>query len=203
MERPSQELKKLYNADYFIKKVEGHKEYKKGMLHWKKVWAANHLDFPGKVVLDMGAGRGDMTKYMTLYGAKRVIAIDYSLSACNIISYNMHGLDYGLYCYSMDDIVLLTEEPKIELIYMIDILEHVGNDEISGFLGKLPDIAIKEVEFFGMTPAEPQGDYKGMHCNYHTYEGLVTLFTKYFFNVQISVETFNKKHYTIKCKGLK
>lgn len=197
----SKNKRHLYTRDYYENIVDGHQDYQAGRLPYKICQAANALDFIGKTVLDVGCGRGDLLKYCSLYGAEKVIGIDYSLDATLLASKNAPG-NVEVYNIDMSEINEFVDD-LIDCVYLTDVLEHVATEEIRRFLQRLRMTARKNVEVFAKTPAEPQGNYKGMHFNYWTKGQLMDVFSEQFVEVRICEVEYNKKHFNIYCKGLR
>ena len=207
----SKEIVYLYDKTYFlggrskfnrqIIGVEGYNEFKKGIILPKKIEGANRGDFKNKNVLDLGYGRGELLKYCWENGAKNCVGVDYSPDAFKIASDFLKDTKVKLYNIAITEIDEITED-NFEVVYAMDILEHVSNEEWSVCLNKIKSKLNKKVVFIAETPSAEHGNYLKMHNNYHTKDSLHSLFDVVFNGVEIKEEA-RKKLYIIKCKDLK
>lgn len=178
--------------------VEGYKEFSEGKILQKKIDVINLVDFKNKIVLDIGFGRGEVLKYCYENGAKECVGIDYAIPAFMIAS-NYVPQNVQLFICSVDRISIIPND-NIQIIYMMDILEHVPNEEWEECFNQLKPKLNKDCELIAITPSVPSGDYLQMHNNYQTKDSLNKLLGKYFNNVEIKDKD---KWFYIKCKGIK
>jgi cyclopropane fatty-acyl-phospholipid synthase-like methyltransferase len=196
----SLELKYLYDDNYFINIVAGHNEFKQGKINNDKKYYFNLIDVKNKSVLDVGFGRGEILKLAELNDASMIVGIDYSESAYNIARNSICSNRIKLYNLNIVDIDKITQT-NFNCIYMIDILEHVNNEEISIFLNKARKKFTKDCVLISATPLDiRRGDYKGMHFNQYNYKRLKQLFLPMFKTITIKVI---KGEYICICKDIK
>ena len=80
----SKDFKQFYDDEYYLKKVEGHKEFLTGELHLKKKYLIDLINAEEKRILDIGFGRGEMLQECFKRGASLYVGIDYSEVALRI-----------------------------------------------------------------------------------------------------------------------
>lgn len=158
----SKDLQHLYDREYFLKRVEGHKDYAQKKIYPKKIESANRLDFKGKDVLDVGFGRGEIMRYCYLNGARTVTGIDYAPAAVDISKTTMKGCDDVKVIHG--DLASYEWGQLYDCIYLVDVVEHVSVEEIAAFLDNIP--LSRDAQMLVETPCYDHGDYKGMHINY-------------------------------------
>ena len=205
----SKDIEHLYDETYFlggISKhtgqfigVEGYQHFKQGLIQPKKIRCANTLDFKDKNVLDIGFGRGEILRYCDQNGAKSCIGIDYARAAVEIADSYL-PIDINIYNLAFDEIGEI-HETDIDIVYMMDVIEHIPMDELEkGFEQLVPKLS-PTCELFASTPNKKCGDYLNMHNNYFLHEDKLSyLFSKYFNNVSISKRD---DWFVVVCKGVK
>lgn len=196
--------------------VHGSKEFNLGKVAKRKSISCNMVDFKDKVILDVGFARGEMLKYCFDNGAKLCIGIDYSPSAYSIAKEYINDSKVHLYQLSVTDIDKINES-EIEIIYLMDILEHVSTEEWHEFFKKLRNKVSSNCILIAETPCYKHGGYLDMHNNYFGLSSLETLFNQYFKDINIDKrdvhspdflagkERVNERptHFIIKAKNMK
>jgi 2-polyprenyl-3-methyl-5-hydroxy-6-metoxy-1,4-benzoquinol methylase len=185
----STEIIDLYDETYFLGGkskfngqeigVEGWQHFKQGKISPSKLAILSIVDVKGKNILDVGFGRGEIIKRSLECGAKSCVGIDYSPGAFKIASNYIKNPKAKLYCKSVTDVDKV-EEKEFDVVYMVDILEHVSDEEWEEFFQKLTPKLSKSFKVIIQTPAFPMGEYLGMHNNYFTEQKLHGLLDKYF-----------------------
>lgn len=209
-------LVEKYNSAYFLRKdeegndlpygVEGIESFLKGELRQHDREILEHVRFAGANVLEFGFGRGETIKYIWEQGAASYTGIDFSESACTIArdflaKYSIFGptvvcadaLDfirsYGAHAAS-------EKAPAIDVVVMLDFVEHVPRAELREILLALHPIVSANVVLVINTPdfsfdndviadgLDENGldssdfveETRGMHCNRYTLESLRRFF---------------------------
>jgi len=194
----STDLIKYYDNNYFLNKVEGHQDFKNGKCGLRKLDSIKDVDFKNKTVLDVGYGRGEILEEAIKRGASKCIGVDFSLDAYNIAREYCNN-KILLFCKNFINIDKI--DYKYNLVFMLDILEHVNNDEAIEFINKLKCKLKKNAILIATTPINAKaGDFKGMHINQYSVKKLKAYFGLAFFNIKIDFR--QKGHYYIKCEGV-
>lgn len=206
----SKDIIHLYDETYFLGGkskytgqkigVEGYQDFANGKMYQKKIDVANLVEFKNKTVLDVGFGRGEVLGYCIEHGAKYAIGLDYSESAFEIAVNHLTYLcpKVKLYLGAVDEISQI-KETNIEIVYMMDIIEHVPDAEWEECLNQLIPKLSPDCELIAITPSTKSGGYLEMHNNYMTREKLNNLFCKHF--EESNIEDKNNWFYMY-CKGL-
>jgi len=203
-EMNSEKIRHLYDETYFlggISKfngqeigVEGLKEFRENSISQQKLSLIKMVEVEGKVVLDVGFGRGEALKWCKKQGAKKCIGIDYAPAAKEIASKHIDDSSVPLYTLSVTEIDRIPEK-DIDIVFLMDILEHVSTKEWDEFLDKLMPKLSQDHVLVSSTPASPIGDYMNMHNNYFTEKRLHDLLDSYFSSVEIT----KGSKFVIKC----
>lgn len=194
------DLLKYYDKNYFLNKVEGHKEFKQGKCGWRKLESIKDIDFQNKVILDVGCGRGEVLQEAFKKSANFCIGIDFSKDAIEIAKKYCHK-DIMLINDDMNNLYKYPILFNFDIIFMLDILEHVNNNEVIIFLNKLRSRISKDTILIATTPVNSKkGDYKGMHINQFNIKKINAAFGLIFNKIEIEIR---KGHYYIRCKDIK
>jgi 2-polyprenyl-3-methyl-5-hydroxy-6-metoxy-1,4-benzoquinol methylase len=174
----SQQIRDQYTRDYYLGFVDdntskmngvgGWKEFSKGEIAPEKVRLANLLPFRGRLVLDVGFGRGEIISHVLANGATKVVGVDYSVAACEIADEFLRKKNQRdkVILYNLPVVDFWTiEEKDFEIIYLLDVLEHIKDWEIFAFLSQLQNKVMPESLLLASTPAI-RCDFKEIHCNY-------------------------------------
>lgn len=178
--------------------IEGSEDFKVGKIYPDKIKSANRTNFKNKNILDIGFGRGEVLKYCFEHGAKSCVGIDYSPDAYKIASNYLKNIKVKLYNIAITEIDKIKEN-NFEVIYILDVLEHVSNKEWFICFEKLKFKLTENCVLIAKTPAVKCGDYLTMHNNYQTKQSLYEIFDKYFQTIKIEKEG---RWFIIKCRGL-
>lgn len=206
----STDLIKYYDETYFLGGIStytgkeigmaGYDDFKEERIcHAKRIYA-EMADFRGKNVLDVGFGRGEMLKYCFENGAKSCVGIDFAPIAYKIATQYINNPSIKLYELPITDIDKIVEK-DFEVVYLVDILEHVSTEEWIEFFNKLKDKLSEKFEIVAVTPSVMMGDYMDLHNNYFSKEKLEELFNKDF-NISIE-ENWNKFNVKLTPKKMK
>ena len=199
-----------------IKGVFGSVEFNKGHIAGRKIASANLANFKNKTILDVGYARGEVLKYCFDNNAKLCVGIDYSPNSYNIAKKYINNSKVKLYELAITDIDKV-KETGFEVLYLIDIFEHVSTDEWNIFFKKIHTKLHQDCILIGETPCYKHGGYMSMHNNYFTEDGLNDLLEQYFKDINIEKRDVHCKkflkgkpldvesatHFIIKAKGLK
>jgi cyclopropane fatty-acyl-phospholipid synthase-like methyltransferase len=187
----SKDIIHLYDETYFlggrskfngkIIGVGGMKEFRAGGISTKKLAVVKMVDIKDKVVFDVGFGRGDVLRHC-LKTAKKCIGIDYSPAAYKIASEAVP--EATLYQLAVSDIDQMPET-GIDVVFLMEILEHVSTEEWKEFFSKLMPKLNEGAVVVGTTPSHRMGDYMQMHNNYWSKAKLYELLEYYFGTVEI------------------
>lgn len=197
--RNSTTLQYKYNKNYVLNRIEGKAEFAKGTIHARKIAIADYFDVKDKVVLDVGFGRGELLKLCNAKGAE-CYGIDFSKDAYDIARKYLSD-NVVLYNIALHDMCKIIEIPKIDIMYMIDIIEHVTYNELIIFLDMIKNNLSENVNVFVHTPKDIHaGDMYNMHITQWNKEMLYETFKKYFVTIELNE---NPNNYYMICKGLK
>lgn len=122
----------LYDQRYFNESG-GSSDYLRGELSpWMKEIISLANISPDCSILDIGCGRGEIISYCANYGA-RTIGLDYSTIALKISASNLNVIDSeickcGLVHANAINLPFLNE--SFDIIFMMDIIEHLYPDEL-------------------------------------------------------------------------
>lgn len=209
-------LVEKYNSAYFLRKdeegndlsygVEGIESFLKGELRQHDKEVLGHVRFAGANVLEFGFGRGETIKYILEQGAGSYTGIDFSESACAIArdflaKYSISGptvvcADALDFIRSYGARAASEKVPAIDVVVMLDFVEHVPRAELREILLALHPIVAPNVVLVINTPdfsfdndviadgLDENGldssdfveETKGMHCNRYTLESLRRFF---------------------------
>lgn len=181
----SEEIRYLYDRTYFLGGISkhngqkigvtGYEEFRRGEIHSLYPIFADKATFKDKNVLDIGCGRGEILKYCLLHGAKSAVGVDFSSAAIEIAQRFVTDDRAKFYELPLNRISEI-QESEFGVVYLMDVLEHVSNEEWTEcFIGLKPKL-VKDCTIIGKTPSRPRGQYFNMHNNYHTLESLQNLF---------------------------
>jgi len=130
----------LYDRKYFENFCGGHEEYKGNVVTPWTAFAIQLADIKiDTVVLDIGCGRGEVINQVDLLNAK-AIGLDYSTEALKIANSQQKNNGHSGKGYELvrgDAIRLPFEDSCFNVIFMMDIVEHLYPDEL--------EIAFREV----------------------------------------------------------
>lgn len=123
----------LYDHKYFENFCGGHKEYKDNVVTRWTSFAIHLAEIEtNDIVLDIGCGRGEVLNQVALLGAK-AIGLDYSAAALRIAN-NKHknvGINEKRFDLIRGDAIRLPfNEGCFDVIFMMDIVEHLYPDEV-------------------------------------------------------------------------
>ena len=136
----------LYDKKYFLTDNEGWREYESGLddnIHSKFKKALEIAgDLKGKNILDAGCGRGELVYYCVKRGAK-ALGIDYSEAAIEIASRTIKRLPPEMQRFARTetgDLVRYDFKEKYDIIFMIEIVEHMYDWQLEESLKKIKAI---------------------------------------------------------------
>jgi cyclopropane fatty-acyl-phospholipid synthase-like methyltransferase len=182
-DRSSKSLQYKYNKNYVLNRIEGKKEFAQGKIHPRKIAIANHFNVKNKVVFDVGFGRGELLKLCYDKGAE-CYGVDYSKDAYDVAREYINE-DIILYFSDFENLNLI-EVPEIDILFMIDIIEHISEKEFDFFMEKIKNNLSENVKCFIHTPKDIHaGDIYNMHVTQWTKQMLKGKFSKYFKKIDI------------------
>lgn len=126
------EFETLYNQNYYLNQVEGHREYSRGDMSNKFKTLLSISDLSGKnKILDIGCGRGDLSFHLAS-NKFNCVAIDLSDAAIKLCKENKRYEECEKYLkvYKMDCTKLEFEDDSFDLIFMSDIVEHLSKNNL-------------------------------------------------------------------------
>ena len=197
-------LKEKYTREYFLGAVDeatglaygADGRSGSGQLHprYNRLLPRRHLK--GKIILDVGCGRGEVVDYCARNGAREVIGIDFSEAATQLASeLNKDNLNVKL---KTMEAISLDFENTFDIIFALDVIEHIPDGEMQIVYARMHS-ALKEKGFtvlhtpiFKSMNDKDESDsipaVSGMHCNKQTLEKLNRdllnhRFRRYSFNV--------------------
>lgn len=148
----------IYDTNYFLSNNEGYREYENGLennIH-PKFARALEITNPksGEVALDIGCGRGELLYYCAKKGV-RVLGIDYSKTAIEIAKETIRRLPKDLQCLvqvEIGDVVKYNFREKYDIIFMLDIAEHMYDWQLIEIFKKVKGILKDEGRLIITTP---------------------------------------------------
>lgn len=206
-------LKEKYTKEYFLGSVDkktnkiygvaGFESFKQRHIDKRYQHFLSNLNLKGKVILDMGCGRGEVVNCCVKKGAKKVIGIDFSKDAIKIASeFNRNNSNVELIEMEAKD---LNFKDVFDVVFMLDVIEHIPNEEMQIIYYKTYSALKKEGILILNTPIQKSISDKdasdftpatmGMHCNKQT-KGTLTndlakyKFRKYSVNVWVRSDNF-------------
>jgi len=148
----------LYDREYFLRDNEGWREYERGLenhIHPRYNRALEIADVSqGESVLDVGCGRGELIYYCAKRGVK-VLGLDYSQSAVDIAQETIRKLPQNLQHLvkvEIGDVVKYNFQEKYDIVFMIEILEHMYDWQLVKVFGKINQILKDDGRVIIMTP---------------------------------------------------
>lgn len=171
----SAQLLRTYDATYYLRKVEGWREFAQRRLTAKRRELLGNIDFFGKSVLDVGFGRGEVAQYCYDNGAS-VVGIDYSPVAWAIArKYCDPGVK--LHIFSIEKLPTLRGVGPFDIVLVLDVLEHVADWEAQILAREVERRARPGCLVYVLTPADiRRGQYRGMHITQWNFRKLNALF---------------------------
>ena len=134
----------IYDRKYFLTDNEGCWEFQRGLdtcLHPKFARALQLAPVlaPGMDILDVGCGRGELLYYCAKQGA-RATGLDYSRDAVDLAKEKTVRLlpddRQRLVRVVCDDIAHFTLDGTFDVIFVIEVLEHLTDEQIRSLLEK-------------------------------------------------------------------
>lgn len=148
----------IYDRDYYLTDNEGCREYREGFetnCHHKFERALRLGDpQPGENVLDIGCGRGELVYYSVMRGAK-ALGIDYSSAAIGIAAETLGRLPEeknGMGRVEVADVVKRPFDEKFDVVFMIDIVEHMYDWQLKEAFTKIAEILSEKGRLIITTP---------------------------------------------------
>lgn len=134
----------LYTDDYYLTNCHGHEDFvmsggrKVGPRFVKALALAG--DLRAKRVLDVGCGRGELVIQSAMRGAE-AWGIDYALAAVELARGALAGADAALqprmHIEQMDVKALRFEDAFFDVVFMMDVVEHLYPHELAAALDEL------------------------------------------------------------------
>ena len=150
----------FYDVDYFLSNNVGFEEFKAGLqqakVNYKFCDVLQCCSFsPEKRVLDIGCGRGELVYYAAKSGCKEAIGIDYSPAAIQLADMFKTKLEESIrtrMTFMNMDALDLPEAEKFDYIFMIEVWEHMYDDQLRPLIDKIRSILKDEGIFIITTP---------------------------------------------------
>ena len=199
-------LRKKYTSEYFLHRsrqgrptnfgVEGIADFLSGQIRPEDKAILEKVNFKGKIVLDLGFGRGEALKYAFEHGAKKLVGVDFSKPALDIAKrfLKTHRVPARLHC---SDLIKFLESnngrEKFDLVILLGVIEHIPRKDVVALLPWLLKSLTPKAIVIVNTPIFPvdndgyqdgidKRDYEdtddyeetsGMHINRYTKESLL------------------------------
>jgi SAM-dependent methyltransferase len=190
-----------YTKAYFLRRDEkgnptaygviGLEEFEKGGIRNQDEALLAPLDFKGKVVLELGFGRGEAIKYALDQRARRVVGVDFSKDAAAIARQflQQYGLVAEIVCADALEFVKCEKNEKgFDLVLMLDVIEHIPRAECATLLkamhrilkpkallvintpvfGADNDVLVQGLKPWARDESDDYPETSGMHCNRYT-----------------------------------
>jgi len=207
-------MQEKYTKSYYLKKdtdgkdtdygIEGLSEFRKGDIRLEDKDILSRLEFSEKNVLDIGFGRGEALKFASDNKAKKLIGVDFSESAYEIANefLEFYKISAKLYCCDaitfLKSYILTPRNYLIDIVIMLDCIEHIPRKEVTELFSLLPQILSKrgivvintpifmrdnDVIADGLNPnamdtSDEFEETVGMHCNRYTKNSLKSYMKK-------------------------
>jgi len=207
-------LKEKYTREYFLGSVDkknnkiygvsGFENFKHRRIDKRYKRFLRNLNLHGKVVLDIGCGRGEVVDYCAKKGAEKVVGIDFSKDAIEIASeFNRDNTNVELIEMEVIDINF---KNVFDVVFMLDVIEHIPDEEMQVIYPKVYStlkkngMLILHTPIFKSTNDKDGSDFipavSGMHCNKQTKRKLNRdlikhKFRKYSFNIWSKQDKFS------------
>ncbi|MBF0522851.1 MAG: class I SAM-dependent methyltransferase [Candidatus Omnitrophica bacterium] len=148
----------IYDKNYYLTDNEGFREYTKGLdrqMH-SKYQQALELGAPkaGDIVLDIGCGRAELVYYCAKRQCK-ALGIDYSQAAIDIAQGTLKQLPPELQKIArvqVADVVKTQFPDKYNVVFMIDIVEHMYDWQLQSAFEKINAILAEDGRLIISTP---------------------------------------------------
>lgn len=131
-----------YSADYFLTECEGHDDFLRtgGKELPRRLKAALELagSVDGKRVLDLGCGRGEIVRYCLEHGADTV-GLDFSFDALELAKTILPSKSSII---RADGQNLPFQSASFELVFALDLVEHLYNDQLERLLSEVYRILV-------------------------------------------------------------
>src|SRR5262249_51813714 len=117
------------------------------------------VDFRGRSVLDIGCGRGEAVRYAAEQGASAVRGVDFSAPATEIARGFLAGAGIEADLTCADALEFLRDAPgttrggSIDVVLMLDCVEHIPRTELTEILGRLLPLMSRRGLLVVNTPA--------------------------------------------------
>ncbi len=224
-------LKEKYTKEYFLNIDEngnaldygalGGQEFLKGEIYFD---IKNSLDLiddvANKNVLEIGFGRGESIKYFYKKGANSYYGIDFSPASVEIakqyVMQDIKNENYEIHCddalQHMINNFKQIKRRNINCIIMLDVIEHIPNEEVTKILNIFDKLVKKDTLFCVHTPfySVDEDYYKnrvyikpspsdinpntmGMHCNKYTSKRFFKTLAKHGFYLYKKDRLFKKQ----------
>jgi FkbM family methyltransferase len=201
-------LKERYSKTYFTGLLDngakahygalGADDWRAGGIYAEIREPIDQIDLAGKVVLELGFGRGESARYLLGdVGATRYVGVDFSEAACELAEETLAAIARERWTLQCGDALefLATQafDEEFEAVLMLDTIEHIPTSEMLQILPMIYNALKPGGHLIVDTPFYPvDEDYiaqgfkyvapsasdlipetKGMHCNKFTRERLL------------------------------
>lgn len=127
--------KPVYDEHFFLDHTVSGEDYKAGRINLKyKVFSSIGNEYRDKLVMDIGCGRGELVFCLSQKGFQRVIASDFSWSACSMtnqfLEKRLNSTTVKPMIIQMDAQKLSIKNETIYLIFALDVIEHLYSQEL-------------------------------------------------------------------------
>lgn len=122
----------IYSSEYYASMRGGYEDGKAVFYRNALKGVAGRID--GKVVLDVGCGRGELAELLLREGAAKVVAVDFSPVAVELTRARLEsaGMDPARYEVRQCDITAPHPEweGRFDYIFMLDVIEHLPKGDL-------------------------------------------------------------------------
>ena len=148
--------------------VDGYKAFRAGLISEdRKEIVKEAGSVEGKIVVDIGCGRGEILKLCSIAGARICYGTDFAPAAVEIARDFNYG-DGRVVVYEQEAIDLDLPE-KADIVFMADVVEHIPTKEMPYVYQGIRNNMNSGGRVVISTPAfGTNKSYRGLHCNYQT-----------------------------------
>lgn len=220
-----------YTEGYFLREgesgetlpygVEGIESFRKGELREHDQEILEHIDFFGANVIEFGFGRGETIKYVWEQRVGSYTGVDFSEAACRIARDFLDRFSItGPRIVCSDAVEFARSYPRehldaghqpIDVVMMLDFVEHVPRSELSEILVSLKPclaatavVVVNTPDFLfdndviadglneqGRDSSDFVAETQGMHCNRYTLDSLRRFFS------DLGYQAVSRGHYFV------
>ena len=143
-------FKSRFNAAYYMATADNAKDFRVGKIAETYRRILRRIDVSGKVVLDIGCGRGELMS-LCAETAKQVVGLDYSEHSIAVIAHyskSSSGKVYNFHASLVEDI----EERGVQAVFCIDTIQFLSIPEIEEMFAGLKKVCAAGCDVFIQWP---------------------------------------------------